>query len=340
MSTQGLTTSDGINLNELYYDKVIPLMDRYNKEDVTDFRAILCADDDETVKVYDLPEASRFQKVGEDFEQPDARKLVQGQWQFFSELYADSFEYTEAKLRQTSARQIMQNTIALLERDRLTQRYHILRGIVNSGADANSLWNGAFATNEGLSAPPAYGANTFVAGHNHYSGNNNPSGTIQLEDITFMKKHINEHGAQGSFVGFINSKDNMDLMNLSNFRYGGEKGKVSNPITDKVMVDGYVDRIFGIDIIETEAMPAGYMMIGKFNDNDIGKVCSFIQPTQVGWRGLRIIRGNRQVDYPLIGATAERLFKVAVRNRGNAFCMQFVSGSDVYTAPSAYSSAQ
>jgi len=338
MSVPGLRTSDGVNINEIYYDVIIPMIEMYNKEDVTDFRAMFCQDADERVRNYYLPEASRFQLLEDDFEQPDWRKHNKGKAQNFANKYGGGFRYTEAYLKDTSSADIVHFTNALLEEDRLTQRYQILRALMFSGATAtNALYNGNFATYEGISAPPAYGANTFTASHNHYIGNQ--SGTLLLSDITAAKKHIVEHGKQGRIVALVNSEQVQEVCNLASFvtftgNGEGVSSKISNPLTDRIMTDGYLGRILGVDFVENECIPANYMLMGIFDENELGKPCWFVEPNDPSWRGLQIVPGVVRPDYPLIGATATRWFKIAVKNRGSAYvtCM----AADALYANSSY----
>ena len=60
---RGLTTSDGVDLNDVYNNVVTPIIDRYNSVDRTDFRALLCSDEDERVKNYFIPETDRMQLI-------------------------------------------------------------------------------------------------------------------------------------------------------------------------------------------------------------------------------------------------------------------------------------
>ena len=45
---RGFTTTDGIDLNEVLYNTVLPIVDLYNQEEELDLRALLCEDWDES----------------------------------------------------------------------------------------------------------------------------------------------------------------------------------------------------------------------------------------------------------------------------------------------------
>jgi len=337
MGLPGLKTTDGNDLNTVYYDYIIPIIQRYNEDNVSDFRALLSYDEDEKVKNYYLPEAGRMQKLEQDYGMPDYRTFNKGKFQHDTAKYGDAFRYTETFLKDASTLDIIRFTQELLIRDKETIKFELLKALIASGTSANSLYNGVYGTYEGISAPPTYGANTFAAGHNHYVGNNYASGTIQLTDITLAKKHIAEHGTTGQFVGFINSTQTQEIANLATFVYSSDVNKIANPISDKIAVDGFVGRLLGVDFIETEEIPSGYVLIGKFTENDLGKILAFVQPNDASWRGLQLIPAAARPDYPLVGASARRFFSVAVKNRGSAYCFSCVSGSSVYTSPAYFS---
>ena len=41
---KGHTTTDGIDINEIYYDTILPILDLYNHEEMLDIRAMVCGD--------------------------------------------------------------------------------------------------------------------------------------------------------------------------------------------------------------------------------------------------------------------------------------------------------
>ena len=47
-TTKGYTTTDGIDLNEILYGTVLPVLELYNLEEMLDLRAVLCSDHDES----------------------------------------------------------------------------------------------------------------------------------------------------------------------------------------------------------------------------------------------------------------------------------------------------
>jgi len=181
---------------------------------------------------------------------------------------------------------------------------------------------------EGLSVPPPYEQNVFVAGHTHYYGSN--TATITQAVISAARKHIVEHGNGGRLVGFINSADEEDLVNLMSPT--SATVKVANPITDKFAIDGYISRMFGDDWIRTEVIPAGYMIISEVAPSDAAKVCRFIVPTNPSFRGLKIIPGARP-DYPLIGSYYLEFCGAKIWDRGAGVAIQIVDGSTTYTDP-------
>ena len=107
--------------------------------------------------------------------------------------------------------------------------------------------------------------------------------------------------------------------------------KVSNPITDKFAIDGYISRMFGVDWIRTEIIPSGYTLIVEVAPNSARKVCRFVVPTNKSFVGLKLIPGARP-DYPIIGSYYLEFCGARVWDRGAGVAIQ-IHASTSYTDP-------
>lgn len=315
----GYLTTDNIDYNDIWRKQILPGVDRYNRIDRVDLRAMLCNDDDETIKTVYVGNSGAMQELAES-ERPDARKMPEGKFQGLTRFFGSAWGYTYLWLKDKSLKMITDLQSDIFDQSRKNHRKQILSAMFTNST--NGLWNGSFATLEGLSKPPTYEQNVFTADHTHYYGSN--TATITQAVISHARKHIVEHGNGGRLVGFINSDDEEDLVNLMSPT--STSVKVSNPITDKFAIEGYINRMFGVDWIRTEVIPAGYLLIVEVASTSAKKVCKFNVPTNKSFRGLKIIPGARP-DYPLIDSTYLELCGARVYDRGAGVAIQIHSNT-------------
>ena len=65
VEVRGYTTTDGIDINEVLYNTVLPILDIYNQEEVLDIRAMVCFDWTEAYYKFSINKKWTFQKLGE-----------------------------------------------------------------------------------------------------------------------------------------------------------------------------------------------------------------------------------------------------------------------------------
>ena len=320
----GYFTTDNINYNDVWKKYILPGVDRYNRIDKVDLKAMLCSDNDETIKSVYVGNSGAMQELGET-EKPDVRKMATGKFQGLTKYFGSGYGYTYLWLKDKSLQLITDLQANIMEQSRKNHRKQILSAMFTDST--NGFWNGSFGSLEGLTTPPTYEQNTFGAGHTHYYGSNTT--TITQAVISAARKHIVEHGNGGRLVGFINSDDEEDLVNLMSPT--SSTVKVSNPITDKFAIDGYIDRMFGVDWIRTEIIPAGYMLIVEVATTSANKVCKFNVPTNPSFRGLKIHPGSNP-SWPILESFYTELCGAKVWDRGAGVSIQ-IHASTAYTDP-------
>lgn len=294
--TRGYTTTDGIELNEVLYGTVLPIVELYNQEEVLDLRALLCSDHDESYIKFDASGQWKFQKLGES-EKPASRKKVWGKMQKDTVKYGLDVGYTFDWLMSeiASAEEISRMASKAINRDRALQTSVILDECLISGG----FFNGSFSADEKMTVPPTYGANTFTASHTHYVSSG--SATLTLGTITAMKKHVKEHGFSGNLWGFINADMVLNIENLAGW-YAASTTTVANIVVDNVAIEGFKGRLLGIDWKETEWMPSNYLFVSGTQAEAGEKPIRYIQKKNPSAKGLILAPGSYDPKYPIIDA--------------------------------------
>jgi len=324
---KGYMTKDGIDYNQIWNNFIIPGVDRYNEVDKTDLEALLALWDDEQIKRYPVLSGNTFRKLA-DVEPNDRTKpLPYGTFQGLSEKFGTGFSYDENYLKDAKEQDIISYQANLLQQDRDNIKTELLRVCMYSSIDG--FWNGSFASDEGIIAPPKYGSNIFAASHTHYiiAGMT----AIDLGFCTTVRKHIREHGFAEDLVGFINSTDEEAVIKM--LMPTSSAVKVSNPLTDQVAIEGYINRAGGINWVATELMPEGYGLVIATNPGvSYRKPVRLIYPTNVSFRGLRILPGSNP-DWPIKDAYYSRFLGAKVFHRAAGLAFKLVSTGS-YTNPS------
>ena len=334
VENRGFTTTDGIDLNEVYYNTVLPILDIYNAEEVLDIRTAICVDGDESY--YKIPVNTsrwKFQHLGE-IEKPTSFKLSYGKRQKDTEKYGLGITYTFDWLmsEQSSSQEVAKLAAKAVATDRdLITAVIIENCLKNANSDGFFAGAAYYDSSEKQDRPSPYGANTFTAAHTHYVASN--SATLRVSDLSAAKEHLKEHGWGAPFVGFCNAdmiKDIEDVLGLfvtttANYAF------VGNEVSGSVVRDGFKGRLLGIDWMETEWMPEGYMLIiGTRAGED--KPVRFIQKKNPSAKGLLLTPGSYNAAYPLIEASYLRWFTTQVLYRASGYAL-YIASTSTYANP-------
>lgn len=313
MTNKGFTTTDGIDLNEILYNTVLPIIDLYNAEEVLDLRSLLCVDGDEGYFKFDASGKWQFSTLGEG-EKPTSRKKVYGKRQKDTVKYGLDVDYTFDWLmsEQSSSMEIASFASKAVERDRALQTSVILDVGVQSSTDG--WFNGSFTDDEKMTAPPTFGSNTYTSAHSHYVAAG--ATTLALSQITAAKKHVKEHGFKGEIIGFCNSDFFEKIENLCGFYWGTTATyAIPTQVQDQVAMDGFMGRLLGINWVETEWMPDDYFMLTARSQGQ-GQPIRYIQKKNPSAQGLILCPGGYDVRYPIIDATYLHWLAAQVLYRG------------------------
>jgi len=330
VETRGFTTTDGIDLNEIFYDTVIPILDIYNAEELLDLRGMLTFDWDESYYKFAVNSTWKFQKLGE-AEKPISRMHVYGKRQKDAVKYGLGIDYTFDWLmsEQASSTEIAKLAAKAISTDREVVTA-VLLNVCLASAGTSGFYNASFETNEVITTPPPYGVATFASTHTHYVASG--SATLRLSDITAAKLHLKEHGYKGNIMGFCNADFTKNVEDLAGFfitttaQYSGV-GSLEN----EVVMDGWRGRMLGIDWVETQWMPDDYfLLIATRPDQD--KPIMFIQKKNTSARGLILTPGSYDVRYPIIEASYLRWFDAVIAYRGAGVVYKLTAGA--YSDPS------
>ena len=327
--SRGFTTTDGIDLNEVLYNTVLPIVDLYNQEEEIDLRALLCSDWDESYIKFDASGHWKFQKLAES-EKPTSKKKAWGKMQKDTAKYGLDISYTYDWLMSeaASSEEIGRMAAKAVARDRSLQTAIILDEVLTTGG----FFDGTFSANEKMSTPPTYGANTFLGSHSHYVSAG--SATITLATLTAMKLHIKEHGfGSNSIIGFMNSDMEKNIEDIAGW-YGASVGTTTLPgnLIDGIAVDGFKGTLLGINWKTTEWMPTGYLAIVGTPATGEEKPIKYIQKKNPSAKGLILTPGSYDPKYPIIDATYLHWLEALVIARGAGVVYQLTTGA--YANPS------
>ena len=94
LSAHGLTTTDGIDANEILYGTVLPIIDVYNEEEVLDMVALFAEDADEQYRKFEAQPRWKFKVLGET-ERGLQHKIVWGKRQKDTQRLGLEIGYTQ-----------------------------------------------------------------------------------------------------------------------------------------------------------------------------------------------------------------------------------------------------
>lgn len=326
----GYRTMDGIDLNDIWYGGagIAAAVDLYRSVDLPLITSLALPWPEQIMK-YGISEKNGFQLLGPG-ERPN-RKTVD-----IASMYPSVTKYGYGvgtdldTLRRSTGREVMID----MNRPMMEDPEHVLTVFLQTmlnGADAQSnnskysFYNGQFAAEEKMTAPPTFQQRTFSAGHTHYIAQ---TGNIDLALLASIKQTIREHGHKGALMGFLNSVGVQALENLAAFT---SASIIRSPISDSVAVSGFADvfQLFGITFHVTEMVPDHYLVVVEGNQAETGRPLVMYEPANM--RGLTLHPGP-QTDYPLIESWWDRWFGVKVFQRG-AGAVAYFGVSSSYTTP-------
>jgi len=262
--------------------------------------------------------------------------------------------FTKRFLRNANAVQIREQHLAALAADNHLLFREIMTAISTpiqptrwknaEGADIYSLYAGASDDR-----PPTYLGKTFSANHNHFfvSG----ATAIDGQDLADLIESVQEHGH-----GLRDSNDRIVIYvhpDEAKVIRGFRAGVAGSPwdfipatdapayLTDQTIVgEAPGPQFHGLPIFgsygdalltESYLMPSKYVIaLATGGPGSRRNPLAFREHRQAESRGLLLQPGTER--YPLVGATYERGFGVAVRNRGAAAVMQ-IKASGSFQAP-------
>lgn len=326
----GFYTTDQVDLNTVYYKNLVPSVERYNQYDFYPFKEMLSSDIDESYVRYPITKIT-FSALGE-AEVPSSDKLTWARFKGTTSKTGAAFGYTFDFLKDASSDMIDRTQAAIYDADRLQIQNLILAACLD-GSTVRGFWNAAYDRETAdplaygeLCAPPAFGQNTFGSLHNHYEalGTTTPA----LTQFTNAKQHIAEHGHGGPYVCWINSAEVERLENLATWT----STYTANPIIDRVAIEGFSGSMLGINFYQTEAIPAGYVLIVSLGKGTYDQPVKFIQASNPTFRGLIYKAGTTDADYPIVDSYFLRWANTKVWARGAGYVM-WLNSSTTYTTP-------
>lgn len=327
-----LYTIDDVLIEQIVSNLLIPMLDRYNDLDGLDWRGLLCENSDEQIHEFEILNQEMLDLMGP-HEIPFLHGVNKGTYQHFVDKYGIGLGYDTTFLQHAKRNDYVDKMAKAIEQDKRRIRNEILKSILNPTFLGQGFWNQTFDVNSGLTTPPAWGTNAFVASHSHYF----TSGTATLNTtntFSIMKQHIKEHGdTGGDFVCIMNSTDLSTLENLASWVATG--ANISNEFTDRVSEDGLEKdfRLKGIRFICDDWVPQGYMIM--FGGLSKQKPIKFHEPTNDQFKGLLWVPGKNDASlgkYPIVDSYVMRFFSCRVYHRWQGVVCQI--GTGTYSPPS------
>jgi hypothetical protein len=328
----GYRTADGIDLNDLWYGGagVQAAVDTYRTVTlpIVDAMAMMWGT---TIIKYGLSEFNGFQLLGPG-ERP-RRKIVAE-----AAIYPDYNKHGYGvstdidTLRLARAQQIINDMGRPIKEDpQFVLTKYLKAMMVDPGSNnvLGGLYNGQFAAEEKLTAPPSYQQQTFLSAHSHFMGANTGN-TFALADIHKMVADIRHHGNNGPVIGLINSATVQVLSDQASF---DNASIIRSPISDMVAVMGFSDvfQLGGVVWHVTEMVPGKYVLVTEINQSPEERPLIHFEPEAM--KGLNVFPGTPGASYPLIDSFWERWIgvKVAPWGRGKAVALYY--GATSWTDP-------
>jgi hypothetical protein len=327
---QGYRTMDGVDLNDIWYGGagIQAAVDLYRSVELPLINALAMPWPEQIMK-YGISEKNGFQVLAPS-ERPNRKTVDIASFYPTVTKYGYGVGTDLDTLQRSTGREVLIDQNRPMQEDPENVLLQFLQVMV-SGPDAQtnnslySFYNGQFASEEKITAPPRYQSNTFSGAHTHYIAK---SGGLAATDFTDIKQTIREHGHKGSIMAFLNSTSVQALEDLASFT---QAAIVRSPITDQVSVQGFNDvfTIWGITFHSTEMVPNNYIVFAESSQAETGRPLVMYEPANM--KGLRLHPGPMN-DYPLIESFWDRWFGVKVFQRGAGAVLQ--TGNATYATPS------
>jgi hypothetical protein len=328
---KGYRTMDGIDLNDIWYGGagIAAAVDLYQSVEMPLINALALPWPEQIMK-YGISERNGFQVLGPG-ERPDRKTIDVATVYPVVAKYGYGVGTDLDTLQRSTGREIMLDMNRPMQEDPehvLTRFMRVMMTTPGSNNAGYGFYNGQFAAEEKITAPPRYQQQTFAANHSHYMTSITASALV-LKDITAMKQTVRHHGNKGTLLGFINSDTVQVLENLALFT---NSAIIRSPITDEVAVDGFTDtfQLLGVTWHVTELAPANYVLIVEGNSAETQRPLIMFEPAAM--RGLRLHPGPMN-DYPLIESFWDRWFSLKVFRRGAGASLWFGAHVGTYTSP-------
>ena len=326
----GYRTSDSIDFNEIWYG-LISVVDQYQTVSLPFLESLAMRQGRQIMK-YAISESNGFQRLGPG-ERPDRKLVTIATMYPFVEKFGYGVGTDLDTMRMGAARDIMLDIARPVKEDPEHVLIQMLKTMMLDPGTNNQRygwWNGEFAPEELITAPPRFQQNAFSSGHTHYLTSVSP-GAISLADFNAVKQTIKHHGYMGSIIAFINSREVQALEDLAAFT---QSSIIRSGISDQVAISGLsgVFQMGGVTFHPTEMMPAGYMLFVEAGGMESDRPLIMFEPE--GMSGLNLFPGPIQ-DYPLVESFYERWmgFKVWRRGAGVALQINTPDSPGVYDDP-------
>lgn len=325
----GYRTMDGIDINTLWYGAGIrAAVDTYREVSLPLVQA-LAMPHDLTMFDYAISERNGFQLLGIG-QRPDRKMLEYANvYPIYSKKgYAVGTDLDTLRIsRSDRIRADLQRPMREYPEYVLIQMLKVMMTDPGTNNAGFGFYNGQFAAEEKITAPPTFQQNSFNSNHTHYFRNNNA--TVQLSDITNAKVLIREHGHSGTIVAFIDNTMRQQLENMAAWT----GSIIRSPVSDMVAVSGFGDvfELLGVVFHVTEMMPSNYILFVEATPSipDARPLIMFEPP---GMGGLQLHEGPRN-DYPIIESFFDSFFGLKVFQRGAGVSLMIGSGGTSYTNP-------
>lgn len=324
-------TMDGIDLNDIWYGGagIAAAMDQYMAVDMPLINALAMPWPEQIMK-YGISERNGFQLLGPG-ERPDRKTVVVATTYPTVDKYGYGVGTDLDTLQRSTGREIMLDMNRPMQEDPESVLTHFLDKMMTTPGTNNVLYgfyNGQFAAEEKITAPPRYQQQTFAANHSHYLTSLTNS-TLILNDLIAMKQTIRHHGNKGPILAFINSDTVQVLEKLAQFT---STSLIRSPITDEISVQGFTDafQLMGVIYHVSELIPANYVLMVESNSAETERPLIMFEPAAM--RGLRLHPGPMN-DYPLIESFWDRWFGLKVVKRGAGASLFFGVHGGTYTSP-------
>lgn len=328
---KGYRTMDGIDLNDIWYGGagIAAAVDMYSAADLPLINALALPWPEQIMK-YGISERNGFQVLGPG-ERPDRKIVTVATAYPVVTKYGYGVGTDLDTLQRSTGREIMLDMNRPMQEDPEHVLTRFLDKMMTDPGTSNAgygFWNGQFAAEEQLTAPPRYQQQTFVAGHSHYLTSATNSVLI-LNDLIAQKQTIRHHGSKGPILGFINSDTVQVLEKLAQFT---STSLIRSPITDAIAVQGFTDafQLMGVIYHVSELIPANYVLMVESNSAETERPLIMYEPASM--RGLRLHPGP-QNDYPLIESFWDRWFGLKVFRRGAGASLFFGVHGGSYASP-------